>query len=224
MNLFIHKVKQNNNKQPFVSAKQMAMVDKIAIGKYGIDLLQMMELAGYHLASFCTKYVAKTGKILVLVGSGHNGGGGLVAAKHLHSLGYNVTIFLTAKDLKLTTKHQLNTLKKLQIQILTEKPNFTGFDLLIDSILGYNLKGKVKEPTKSIIEAVNSSNTPIISLDLPSGLNPNTGESEEVAIKASATLTLAAPKVGLMKSIAKSYTGQLYLADIGIPKEIFSLI
>ncbi len=224
MNTFIQKINSSNYNHKIVSAEQMAKIDRVAIRKFGISLLQMMELAGLRLASLCTKYTTKTSKVLVLVGSGHNGGGGLVAAKHLHGLGYNVTIFLTVKNLKPTTKHQLNIIKKLQVQILTKKPNFTGFDLLIDSILGYNLKGKVKEPTKSIIEALNSSNTSIISLDLPSGLNPNTGEPEGVAIKASATLTLAAPKIGLMKSVAKSYTGQLYLADIGIPKEVFNLI
>lgn len=224
MNIFIQKINLGNYSHKIVSSEQMAKIDEITIRKFGISLLQMMELAGFQLASFCTKYTTKSGRVLVLVGSGHNAGGGLVAAKHLHNLGYSITIFLTAKNLKPTTKHQLNILKKLPVQVLTKKPDFASFDLMIDSMLGYNLKGKVDKPTKSIIEAVNSSNIPLISLDLPSGLNPNTGEPEGIAIKALATLTLAAPKVGLMKSVAKSYTGQLYLVDIGIPKEVFSLI
>jgi len=210
--------------QTSVTARQMAQVDKIATEEFGIALLQMMELAGFQLASLCTKYLDKSGKVLVLAGSGHNGGGGLVAAKHLFNWGYNVSIFLTSTKPKPTTEHQLNILKKLDIQILVDQPNFPMFDLLVDAILGYNVKGEVDKPIKSIIDSLNSSKVPTISLDLPSGLNPDTGEPQETAVKAIATLTLAAPKVGLLKPRAKTYIGKLYLADIGIPKKVFNKI
>lgn len=204
-----------------LTAEQMAQADSIALEEYGINLLQMMELAGFQLAKLCGEYVKRGGKILVLAGSGHNGGGGLVAAKHLYNWGFQVSIFLTSKTLKPTTQHQLNILEKLALRIVNDLPQLTEFDLLVDSILGYNVKGEVREPIKSIIDGLNSSKVPIISLDLPSGLNPNTGKAEGVAVKATATLTLAASKVGLLKQPAKPFVGELYLADIGIPKEVF---
>lgn len=159
--------KQN---QTSVTSSQMAKVDKIAIAEFGIDLLQMMELAGFQLALLCTKYMNKGSKVLVLAGSGHNGGGGLVASKHLHNWDYKVAAYLTSAETKPTTKHQLNILKRLPIEIFTSKPSLTRFDLLIDSMLGYNIKGAVKEPIKSLIEEINSSSVKVVSLDLPSGL------------------------------------------------------
>lgn len=217
----VRRIDLNDHSQVSVTAKQMARVDEIAIDEFGINLLQMMELAGFGLASLCTHYLNKRGKVLILAGSGHNGGGGLVAAKHLHNWGYKVYIYLTSRQLKPTTQHQLSVIKKLGVETFTSKPNLTKFDLLIDSILGYNLKGNVKEPIRSLIEDINSKDLEAVSLDLPSGLNPDTGKPEGVAVKAKATLTLAALKVGFIEPEAKDYLGELFLADIGIPPEVF---
>ena len=217
-------INSQNYKNRVVTAKQMTKVDEIAINEFGITLLQMMEVAGKQLANLCTENVGKNQKVLVLAGSGHNGGGGLVAAKYLHNWGYNVSVFLTSINLKEATKHQLDKLESLSVQIHKSQPNFSEFGILVDSILGYSVKGEVKEPIKSIINEVNTSDITTISLDLPSGLNPNSGKPKGVAVKAFATLTLAAPKTGLLKPDAKLYTGDLYLADIGIPEEVFKLI
>ena len=217
----IQKINIENYNQVSVTAGEMAKVDQITIEDFGIGLLQMMKLAGLHLASLSSEYVKRGGKILVLAGSGHNGGGGLVAAKHLYNQGFQVSVYLTSNNLKQTTEHQLIMLKRLNVKILPELSTLSDFDLLVDSILGYNIKGSVKEPIKSVIEAINSSGVKTISLDLPSGLNPDTGQPKGVTVKAEATLTLAAPKVGLLKPTSKQYVGDLYLADIGIPKEVF---
>ena len=207
-----------------VSVKQMTRVDEIAINEFGISLVEMMELAGSNLAVLSIQYLKKGGKVLVLSGSGHNGGGGLVAARYLNDLDYDVSVFLTFPKLKPTTKQQLDLLRNLPITIVSKLPKLDKFELLIDSILGYNVKGEVREPIKSLIENINSSGVKTISLDLPSGINPDTGEPEGISVKATATLTLAAPKVGLLKPAATPYVGQLYLADIGIPKKVFDLV
>lgn len=217
----IQKINPKNYDQASVTAKEMAKLDQIAIEDFGIDLLQMMERAGSHLATLCAQFLGRNGKILVLAGSGHNGGGGLVAAKHLYTKGFRVSIYLTSGNLKPTTKSQLIIIRKLGVKILSELPNLSDFDLIVDAILGYNVKGKVKEPIKSIIKELNSSNIKTVSLDLPSGLNPDTGQPNGISVKSYSTLTLAAPKVGLLKPASKQYVGKLYLADIGIPKEIF---
>ncbi|MCH8821720.1 NAD(P)H-hydrate epimerase [Patescibacteria group bacterium] len=217
----IQKINPKNYDQASVTAKEMAKLDQIAIEDFGIDLLQMMERAGSHLATLCAQFLGRNGKILVLAGSGHNGGGGLVAAKHLYTKGFRVSVYLTSNNLKPTTNHQLIMLKKLNVKILSELPNLSKFDLLVDALLGYNIKGEVKGLIKSVIEAINSNKVKTISLDLPSGLNPDTGQPNGISVKSYATLTLATPKVGLLKPVSKRYVGKLYLADIGIPKEIF---
>ncbi len=210
--------------KPSVTTEQMARVDEIAIQEFGINLLQMMELAGYQLAQLSTNYIDPNSRILILIGSGHNGGGGLVAAKHLYNWGYPPTVYLITPDIKPISLHQLDILGKTGINILKEAPNFADFDLIIDAILGYNIQGDVNEDIKEIINAVNSSGKKILSLDIPSGLNPNTGSPMGISIKATATLTLAAPKIGLLKNEAKKYIGDLFLADIGIPKEVFEKV
>ena len=207
-----------------VSVKQMTRVDEIAINEFGISLVEMMELAGSNLAVLSIQYLKKGGKVLVLSGSGHNGGGGLVAARYLNDLDYDVSVFLTFPKLKPTTKQQLDLLRNLPITIVSKLPKLDKFELLIDSILGYNVKGEVREPIKSLIENINSSGVKTISFDLTSGINPDTGEPEGISVKATATLTLAAPKIGLLKPAATPYVGQLYLADIGIPKKVFNLV
>ena len=218
------KLEPNSYRKISVSVKQMTRVDEIAINEFGISLVEMMELAGSNLPVLSIKYLKKGGKVLVLSGSGHNGGGGLVAARYLNDLGYDVSVFLTFPKLKPTTKQQLDLLRNLPITIVSKLPKLDKFELLIDSILGYNVKGEVREPIKSLIENINSSGVKTISLDLPSGINPDTGEPEGISVKATATLTLAAPKVGLLKPAATPYVGQLYLADIGIPKKVFDLV
>jgi len=217
----IQKINSENYDQVSVTAKEMARIDQIAIEDFGIDLPKMMERAGSHLATLCAQFLGGNGKILVLAGSGHNGGGGLVAAKYLHKLGFQVTVYPTSNNLKPTTNHQLIMLKKLNVKILSELPNLSDFDLLVDALLGYNIKGEVKGLIKSVIKAINSNKVKTISLDLPSGLNPDTGQPNGISVKSYATLTLATPKVGLLKPASKQYVGDLYLADIGIPKEVF---
>ena len=218
------KLEPNSYRKISVSVKQMTRVDEIAINEFGISLVEMMELAGSNLAVLSIQYLKKGGKVLVLSGSGHNGGGGLVAARYLNDLDYDVSVFLTFPKLKPTTKQQLDLLRNLPITIVSKLPKLDKFELLIDSILGYNVKGEVREPIKSLIENINSSGVKTISLDLPSGINPDTGEPEGISVKATATLTLAAPKVGLLKPAATPYVGQLYLADIGIPKKVFNIV
>lgn len=207
--------------KPTVTAEQMAKVDEIAMQEFGINLLQMMELAGYQLAQLSTNYLDSNSKVLILVGAGHNGGGGLVAAKHLYNWGFSSSVYLISPEIKPISLHQLDILSKTSINILKEEPSFAEFDLIIDTILGYNIQGNVNEDIQEIVQTINSSGIKIVSLDIPSGLNPDTGSPMGVSIKATTTLTLAAPKIGLLKKEAKEYVGDLFLADIGIPQEVF---
>jgi len=192
----------------YITSKQMADVDKVAMDKYGIDIKEMMENAGRNLAEFVADLRPKS--VVVLYGKGNNGGGGLVAARHLDIKGIKVSIVPASKDNNENVEHQLGILEKAGI-----KPSgFKKGDVIIDALLGYNLKGSPRKEYAELIDTANSSGAKIVSLDLPSGMNPDTGEDLGM-IEADYVLTLALPKMGLknMKNV--------YLVNIGIPKKVY---
>jgi len=183
-----------------------------------------MENAGMKLASLASKILEGSvinKKIIVLIGKGNNGGGGLVAARHLHNWGASVSIILGANEkLRNIPDKQLGIDRKIGINI-NEKKVFADEDLIIDALIGYNLTGNPRESIAEIIRKANNSEIPILSLDIPSGLDSSTGIPYNPCIVASTTLTLALPKNGLMVKKAKRFVGELYLADISIPREIY---
>ncbi len=227
------------NKIPTISTEQMRKVDDIMINKYGIELIQMMENAGRNLADLAIQMVADDFKIsepsniTVVCGTGNNGGGGMVAVRHLANRGINVTVVLTGSEAKLKPipRKQWNILKELQVSMIiansTDKLGiFKTADIIIDSVIGYGMKGQIRGIAANIIhEILNSQNPRILSLDTPSGLDTTTGKfSDGFCIKAFATMTLALPKEGLIQKNAKVCVGKLYLADISVPSELYKNI
>jgi len=221
-----------------LTSKQMAYVDELMINHYGITLLQMMENAGLGLAMMTSKVINynKNKKIVVLVGKGNNGGDGLVAARHLHNFGYDVCVILANSSLRKVPLQQLNILKKIKVPIYNynfEKYNNTSSiknkkiekivnnsNLIVDTLLGYNAKGNPYGTIKELIKLANKSKGKILSVDLPSGLDPDTGKIYSPCIKANFTLMLSYPKKGLMGKKAKKYTGKLFISYLTIPKEL----
>jgi len=216
-----------------LTSKQMATVDKLMINYYGISLLQMMENAGLSLAMLVAKVINynKKRKIVVLVGKGNNGGGGLTCARHLHNFGYNVKVILSNSSLKKVPLKQLKILKKMKVSIyMYNKKNsinknnikklIKNSNLIIDALLGYNAKGNPYGAIKELIELANKSKNKILSLELPSGLDPDTGKIYEPCLKAEYTLTLAYPKKGFMNKKTKKYVGKLYISYLTIPKDL----
>lgn len=215
---------------PYLTTKQMIEVDRAMIEDYGIELMQMMENAGRCLA-LTAKLRFLDNKpqdknVVVLAGTGGNGGGALVSARRLHNWGANVTVFVTKADDAFTPipKHQLSIIRRMGISvhlanasIKLEQP-----DLLIDGIIGYSLKGKPKGTAADLIRWANAQDAPILSLDAPSGLDTSTGTVFEPAIAATATMTLALPKEGLRAKGVAKHVGELYLADISVPPELYA--
>ncbi len=204
----------------------MAEVDREMIDEYGIDLLMMMENAGKALAQLAKRTLSdfvEGKKIAVLTGKGNNGGGGRVAARHLHKWGASIHVILGADEgeLKDVPRKQLEILRRIGVEIgQPEGLDFHDFDLLLDALIGYNLRGDPRDRIASIIRTAIDSGRPIISLDVPSGLDSSSGVAYSPCIRAGATLTLALPKTGL-GSESKRYYGDLYLADISIPRKIY---
>lgn len=218
---------------PAITSRQMRVVDELMIGPYGIDLRQMLELAGARLMELARIVLGGTvtGKrIAVLAGPGHNGGGGLVAARHLANAGAQVHVWLAADTARLRplTAGYLATLRALghapQVDHLPDAADLAACDLLIDALVGYNLVGPPRGLLAATIRAANAVATPILSLDLPSGLDANEAGPADPCIRATATLTLALPKRGLVLLAAQPYIGALWLADIGIPRRAFKRV
>jgi len=212
-----------------ISVEQMRMVDHLMENKYGITLYQMMENAGRALAILATKYfydgTAKNKKIAVLAGSGGNGGGALVAARRLKNWGADVQVFLsTAEDeLKPVTRTQLEINKKIGITISQAEhlKSIARYDIILDGIYGYSLKGAPDKMAAHMIEWALNQQSTIISLDTPSGIELATGKIYSPAIKADATLTIALPKDALLSKECAAYTGELFLADISVPFDLY---
>jgi len=197
------------------------------IEDYHIELIQMMENAGRAFAKLARQHLEGTVKdhsVVILCGSGNNGGGGMVAARRLHNWGANITVVLTKPADKLhgVPAHQLDILKRMGIHIVNSTPALPTPSLILDAIIGYSLSGAPRGAAAELIHWANGQNAQILSLDTPSGLELTNGTVYDPVIRATATMTLALPKKGLKNPQAATYVGDLYLADISVPPELYA--
>lgn len=210
---------------PALTTDQMAEVDRLMIEEYGILLIQMMENAGRNLAELARRMLGgdlTNRQIVVLCGAGNNGGGGMVAARHLANRGASVQALLVADPsrLKDIPALQWRTLNILGV-VGSATPSLDTAALIIDAMIGYGLTGDPQGQTAEWIGRVSAAQRPVLALDTPSGLDTTTGIPGTPCIRAAATLTLALPKVGLLTGEAGPVVGELYLADISVPPALF---
>jgi len=208
-----------------ITTDQMRKVDQLMVEPFGISLLQMMENAGRSLAEMAKGMLggSAAGKtVSILCGPGNNGGGGMVAARHLHNWGADVQVTLSVDPtlLKEVPAKQWVILKALRVDQSGTTP--VPADLVIDALLGYGVSGDPRPPLSNLICWANEQLAPVLALDAPSGLDTTSGLAHSPTVRASTTLTLALPKTGLLVPAAKKYVGDLYLADIGVPPELYA--
>jgi NAD(P)H-hydrate epimerase len=217
---------------PTITMAQMIEVDRLMIEEYGISLLQMMENAGRALATLARDRFLdgdpRRKPVTVLAGTGGNGGGALVAARMLHNAGATVSILTTRPDDRFSSAaaYQLAIVRRFGIPVSEGVPP-TGrlpADVVLDGLIGYSLSGNPHGAAAGLITWANQTTTPILSLDTPSGLDVTTGKPGEPTVRATATLTLALPKQGFRAPESKPYVGELYLADIGVPPQLYAYI
>ena len=220
----------NSEPIPTITTEQMIEVDRAMIEDYHIDLIQMMENAGRSLAQVA-RYRFLQGnpqgkQIIILAGAGGNGGGALVCARHLFNYGATVTVYTTKADDAFTAipAHQLNILRQMALPIFaaTAVNGAPTAHLIIDGIIGYSLKGAPRGTAKTLINWANQQNSPILALDAPSGIDTTSGKIFNPVIRATATMTLALPKTGLQAKTVAPYVGELYLADISVPAQLYA--
>jgi len=199
---------------------------------FGISPLQMMENAGNAIAREIVKrFTSENTQVTILAGTGGNGGDGLVAARHLSALGYRVKIILVGKESNMV----LESVKKnwKAIQFIAESVKIVkAYDssliskidgeIVVDALLGTGIKGSLKPPILQAVQAFNEAQCFKVAVDVPSGLHPDTGKVVDECVTADLTITFHRIKTGLLK--AKKYVGDLIVANIGLPREIETLV
>ena len=219
-----------------LTAKQMRELDRMAIEDRGIPSLDLMERAGLGVADEVMKMVdKKDGDVVVIVGSGNNGGDGLVAARHLLSAGYGVVVLMLSSSSSLSPDSRVNwerlapiTTKIFTITdalgLVTHRPSMMRASCIVDAVLGTGLNKDVRGLAASAIDAMNSSGAPIVAVDIPSGLSADTGFALGRAVIAEVTVSFGLPKVGLALGEGAQYVGRVKIVDIGIPADLVNKI
>ena len=215
---------------PYISTEQMIEVDRAMIEDFKIELLQMMENAGRNLAHLArARFLGgdpRGKRVVILAGTGGNGGGALVAARRLHSWGADVQVYVTrpAADFTPVPAHQLDILQRMQVPIgfAADLPLVHPCDVILDGVIGYSLKGAPRGSAADLIRWANRQSAPILALDAPSGVDTTTGTAYDPVIRATATMTLALPKQGFLAPAVAAQIGELYLADISVPPSLYA--
>jgi NAD(P)H-hydrate epimerase len=202
-----------------VTADEMRDVDRVAVEDVGLRLLQMMENASRILARHVRD--VRESDVVVVAGTGGNGGGGLACARHLANRGTSVRVVLDgpSEELSDAATHQHHILDEMDVSITAGVDSLADADgrtTVVDALIGYGLSGDVRPPADAYIDRMNDLSGPTVSLDVPSGIDATTGEPSGTAVTPDRTVTLALPKTGL-----DAPTGALYLADIGIPRTVY---
>jgi NAD(P)H-hydrate epimerase len=214
-----------------MSRDEVRRVDAWAIEEVGVPGVVLMENAGRSGAELAMQKLAGMGdpRVLILCGVGNNGGDGYVIARHLLNAAVHTTVVLCGDPAKVQGDARINldVLERLGHEVEKVDPKAEdavtriqafGRDanLIVDALFGTGLRGELKPEYRAIIEAVNALERPILAVDIPSGLDCDTGEPLGIAVRASYTVTFVAVKKGFLASAAGSYTGELHVASIGI--------
>ncbi len=212
-----------------VTSQQMREIDRKAIEENKLSGLALMENAGLRIFQSLKNIYAdlRLKKIVIFAGPGNNGGDGFVVARHLYNYGVKVKVFILAPSNKIKGEagDNLNIINKMGVELIEVETvkleeiqeAIQNSDLIIDAILGTGLHGRVTGLKAKIINLINAAGKEVVAIDVPSGLDADTGKIEGPCIKAAHTITLALPKIGLLLFPGASYTGKVTVEDIGIP-------
>jgi len=217
---------KSKNKTAQITSREMRALESNA-EYFGISLLQLMENAGAGVAQEVISRFPKDKTVVVFCGLGGNGGDGFVAARHLLTYGFNVTVILVGKSRDIN--HEAAVKNWSILQPLTENISLfevadssafpkINADIVIDALLGTGTRGKIKAPISTAVEYANSMSAFRLAVDVPTGIDADTGEVLGTAIKADLTLTFHKGKPGLER--AKKHVGELLVKEIGLPPEM----
>jgi hydroxyethylthiazole kinase-like uncharacterized protein yjeF len=207
----------------YLSVSQAQAFDRKAQKTLGIPSLILMENAGRSVAEEAVKMLRSKKRVAVICGVGNNGGDGMVAARHLLNARKKVDVYLVGKIFKLKPDPKINfgILKKMKIKIklvkgIKDLAEIKSVDLIIDAIFGIGLRSEVRSPMIEVIKFINLCDRPVLSVDVPSGIDADCGRVLGAAIKANKTVTFVAPKRGFFQTGANKFCGKVIVRDIGI--------
>jgi ADP-dependent NAD(P)H-hydrate dehydratase / NAD(P)H-hydrate epimerase len=205
----------SSNAPPTLSSAQVKELDRLAAERFGVGVDWLMEAAGWQLARFCDRPTR------VVCGVGNNGGDGLAAARHLHRWGRLAGVScLDPLRLGTEARMELEALRRCGVRV-DDKLSFEGAEIVLDSIFG---TGVSRPPTGRFAEwivAINNSELRVVSVDVPSGLDADSGVAYAPCVHAAATVTFSLPKQGLLGADGPRLAGEVWVADIGIPLHAF---
>ena len=219
-----------------VTVQQIQNLDRIAIERYGIPPIVLMENAGRAVAEEVKKSLRgkKKPRVCVVCGLGNNAGDGFVVARHLINAGILTKIFLIgkARQLKYDAAVNCQILKKMKCPIIecrgTKFCAPTGFvaraDIVVDAIFGVGLNREITGPFRSVIETINREAKYVVAVDIPSGLDGTAGAIYGACVKANKTVTFSFPKKGFLKNHGPRQTGKVVVVDIGIPVQVIKKV
>lgn len=219
--------------------EEIRELDRRAIEDYGIPGLLLMENAGRGAAHVALHALdAPWGaSAVIFCGKGNNGGDGFVVARHLHNAGARVHVVLAcppgeiAPDSDAGVNFQIVRRMKLPV-VVADGPIgqedaavlARQADLIVDALLGTGLTGDVRDPYLSLIRLINAADKPVLAIDIPSGLDSNTGQILRAAVRARATATFVLPKAGFELADGPTHVGEVTVVDIGAPRELVAQI
>jgi NAD(P)H-hydrate epimerase len=218
-------MKQERYGYPILTAAQCRAMDAAVADDYGLPLAVLMENAGRAVAEAALRMGGR--RIYLAVGHGNNGGDALVAARLLHAAGREVVAAL------IQPRESLNGLAALNAQRFADAGgcmvpsgavDWRMADLIIDGLLGTGIAGPAREPAATVISAINDAGAPVLAIDVPSGMDADSGAAPELAVRADETVTLGAYKPALVHYPAASWAGTVRLADIGTPESMYPAV
>jgi hydroxyethylthiazole kinase-like uncharacterized protein yjeF len=207
---------------PSLDSAALRAIDGAAERDYGLDTLQLMEVAGFQIARTAADLLDTVlGKrVVIAAGGGNNGGDALAAARFLFQRGGDIQVWMRARQRlsPLTAHHRLTT-ERLGIRMYDADPDpLPAGDLVLDGLLGTGIQLPLRADVARLIQTINESRMPVLAVDIPSGLDADTGAGQEDCIQARWTVTLGLPKLALTVGPP---VGRLFLADIGLPPALF---
>jgi ADP-dependent NAD(P)H-hydrate dehydratase / NAD(P)H-hydrate epimerase len=208
----------SSSDRPTLSSQQVRELDRLAAARFGIALDWLMEAAGWQAARMCEGWTA------VCCGVGNNAGDGLAAARHLHRWGRLASV--SCVDRSRLHGHAARELEALEAAgvVVGDRPAFDGAQIVLDAIFGTGLNRAPEGAFAECIESINAAGLRVIAVDVPSGLDADTGVAYSPTVRADATITFTLPKTGLLRADGPRHAGAVTVADIGIPNEALAAL
>ncbi len=211
-----------------LSSEQSRQVDQIAVERFGIPSIVLMENAGRGCAELFLVECIENGPTVIVCGKGNNAGDGFVIARHLHIHQEEVEILMLFQPEELSEDARINfeIIDKLNIPYSIVDPikdaetireTFEAAEWVMDAMLGTGIQGEVREPFAAMIQLINDVEVSRLAIDLPSGLDADSGEILGFCVNASETVTFAAKKTGLLKNKGPQQAGEIHVVGIGLP-------